>query len=66
MVRTLVIGDLATARRSLRWELRLEPDLEVVAEAQTGAEGIAKAQDCHPDIVIMDVEMPGMDGIMAA
>jgi CheY-like chemotaxis protein len=66
MVRTIVVDDQAAARRSLRWELRLEPDLDVVGEAHTGAEGVALAQDQRPDIVVMDVEMPVMDGVQAA
>ena len=66
VVRAIVVDNQATARRSLRWELRLEPDLDVVGEARTGAEGIALAQDCHPDIVVMSVEMPVMDGVQAA
>jgi CheY-like chemotaxis protein len=65
MVRVIVIDDQQSALRNLRWELRLEPNLEVVGEALTGADGIALAQECHPDIVVMDLEMPVMDGVQA-
>ncbi len=66
MVRIMLVDDQAILRRGLRWELRLEPDVAIVGEANTGAEGIALAQTLRPDIVIMDVEMPVMDGIQTA
>jgi DNA-binding NarL/FixJ family response regulator len=66
VVTVMLVDDQAIVRRGLRWELRLEPDIDMVGEANTGAQGIALAQDVHPDIVIMDVEMPVMDGIVAA
>jgi len=43
----------------------LEPDLEVVGEASTGSEALTLAQTLTPDVVLMDIEMPGMDGIEA-
>jgi DNA-binding NarL/FixJ family response regulator len=45
--------------------LALEPDLEVIGEAEGGAEAISLTQALLPDVVLMDVEMPGMDGISA-
>jgi CheY-like chemotaxis protein len=66
VVRAILVDDQASALHNLRYDLRLEPDLEVVGEAQSGDEAIALAQDCRPDIVVMDVEMPGMDGVQTA
>lgn len=66
VVRAIVVHDQAMARRNLRWELRFEPDLEVVGDANTAAAGVALAQDQRPDIIVMDVEMPVMDGVQAA
>jgi len=45
--------------------LALEPDMEVVGEAKDGAEAVALAPRLHPDVVVMDIEMPGMNGIRA-
>jgi DNA-binding NarL/FixJ family response regulator len=45
--------------------LALEPDILVVGEANNGEEALALAQTCSPDVVLMDVEMPKMDGITA-
>jgi CheY-like chemotaxis protein len=66
VAKILLIGDRALGRRSLRWELRLESSLEVVGEASSGAQGVALAIELHPDIVIMDMAMPDMDGFQAA
>jgi two-component system nitrate/nitrite response regulator NarL len=49
----------------LRLRLSLEPDLSVVGEASDGVEALAKAQTLEPDVVVMDVKMPGMDGFSA-
>lgn len=66
VVRAIVVDDQAMARRILLRELRHEPDLEVVGEADSAAAGVALAQEQRPDIVIMDLEMPVMDGVQAA
>jgi DNA-binding NarL/FixJ family response regulator len=66
VVRTIVVQEQAAARRNLLVDLRLEPNLEVVGEANTAASGVALAQDQRPDIVVMDVEMPVVDGVQAA
>jgi DNA-binding NarL/FixJ family response regulator len=65
-VRVLIADDQALFRRGLFVVLGLEPDIDVVAEAQNGQEAIAKATDLAPDVVLLDVRMPGMDGIEAA
>jgi DNA-binding NarL/FixJ family response regulator len=49
----------------LRVRFRLEPDLQVVGEASTGTEALTLVQTLTPDVVLMDIEMPEMDGIQA-
>ena len=63
MIRVLLVDDQAVVRRALRGRFHLEPDLEVVGEASTGSEALLLAQTLAPDVVLMDLEMPGMDGI---
>jgi DNA-binding NarL/FixJ family response regulator len=64
-VRVLVVDDQALVRAGFRMILEAEPDLEVVGEAGDGAEALAQAATCHPDVVLMDVRMPILDGIAA-
>ncbi len=64
-IRLLLVDDRPAVRRGLRIWLALEPNMEVVGEAGDGAEAISLARALHPDVVLMDVEMPGMDGISA-
>lgn len=63
MIRILLVDDQAVVRRALRARFLLEPDLQVVGEASTGSEALTLAQALLPDVVLMDIEMPGMDGI---
>ena len=65
MIRVLLVDDQAVVRRALRGRFHLEPDLEVVGEASTGSEALMLTQTLTPDVVLMDVEMPEMDGIEA-
>jgi two-component system response regulator DesR len=65
MIRVLLVDDRAVVRRALRARFLLEPDLQVVGEASTGSEALTLAQALLPDVVLMDIEMPGMDGIEA-
>lgn len=53
-------------RQGLRMRLALEPDLEIVGEAAGGKEALELVQALAPDVVVMDVAMPGLDGIAAA
>ena len=66
MVRVLLVDDEPLVRRGLRARFRLEADIEVVGEAGTGVEALRLAPALAPDVVLMDVEMPEMDGIQAA
>jgi DNA-binding NarL/FixJ family response regulator len=65
ITRTLLVDDNAGFRRSMKEFLALEPDIEVVGEAADGREAILKARELRPDLVLMDVRMPGMSGIDA-
>jgi DNA-binding NarL/FixJ family response regulator len=64
-INLLLVDDHAVVRSGLRMLLQSEPDLVIVGEAETGAQGVAKAQELHPDVVLMDISMPDMNGIEA-
>jgi two-component system, NarL family, nitrate/nitrite response regulator NarL len=63
MIRILLVDDQAVVRRALRGRFHLELDLEVVGEASTASEALSLARALSPDVVLMDIEMPEMDGI---
>jgi DNA-binding NarL/FixJ family response regulator len=65
MIHVLVADDQQLVRGGFRMILRAEPDIEVVGEAADGAEAIALARELDPDVVLMDVRMPNVDGIEA-
>jgi two-component system, NarL family, response regulator LiaR len=64
-IRVLIVDDHGVVREGLRAYLELEPDIEVVGEARDGLEGVRRAQELHPDVVLMDLVMPNMDGVDA-
>ncbi|ATW47836.1 response regulator [Streptomyces xantholiticus] len=64
-IRVLLVDDHQVVRRGLRTFLEVQDDIEVVGEAGDGAEGVALTEELRPDVVLMDVKMPGMDGIDA-
>ncbi|MCL7378545.1 response regulator transcription factor [Streptomyces sp. 35G-GA-8] len=64
-MRVLLVDDHQVVRRGLRTFLEIQDDIEVVGEASDGAEGIARAEELRPDVVLMDIKMPGTDGIEA-
>jgi DNA-binding NarL/FixJ family response regulator len=64
-IRIMLVDDQALLRVGFRMLLDVEDDLEVVAEAADGAEAVALAERLRPDVILMDVRMPGVDGIEA-
>lgn len=64
-VRVVLADDQPLVRSGLRLVMADHPDLEVVGEAATGAEAVQLVRDTGPDVVVMDIRMPGMDGIEA-
>ena len=65
MIRLVLVDDQATVRQGLKMRLLLEPDISVVGEASSGKDALTLVQQICPDVVLMDVEMPDMDGIAA-
>jgi DNA-binding NarL/FixJ family response regulator len=65
-IRVLIADDAPLFRRGLFVVLSTENNIEVVAEAENGEDAIAKAEECAPDVVLMDVRMPRVNGIEAA
>jgi two-component system response regulator DesR len=65
VIRLLLADDQALVRGALASLLGLEPDLEVVAEVGRGDEVVAAAREVRPDVALLDVEMPGLDGLAA-
>ena len=63
--RIIIADDHELARLGLRTMLEPEPDLEVIGEAATGREAVALSSQLQPDLVLMDIRMPDMDGLMA-
>lgn len=64
-IRILIADDHAVVRRGLQNFLALDPDLEVVGEAEDGKEAVRLTLQLHPDVVLMDLAMPVMDGLAA-
>jgi DNA-binding NarL/FixJ family response regulator len=65
VIRVLVVDDQVLVRAGFRMILEAEPDLVVAGEAGDGDEAVRRAATCAPDVVLMDVRMPGTDGIEA-
>jgi DNA-binding NarL/FixJ family response regulator len=64
-IRVLLVDDQSLLRLGFRMVLEAQPDIEVVGEAGDGAQAVAMTRSLHPDVVLMDVRMPVMDGIQA-
>jgi pilus assembly protein CpaE len=64
-IRVMIVDDIAETREQLRKLLSFDPDIEVVAMVRSGEDAIQNATDIKPDVVLMDVNLPGIDGIAA-
>ena len=63
MIRVVLVDDQTLVRRGVRGLLELVPDIEVVGEASDGEEAIAKVPELQPDVLLLDIRMPRLDGI---
>ena len=64
-IRVLIVDDQPRARQSLRALLSTLPQVAEIEEAADGHEAVRRVQECQPDVVMMDVRMPDMDGLLA-
>ena len=64
-IRVIIADDQELVRAGFAMVIGSQPDMEVVGQASDGAQAVALAESLHPDVVLMDVRMPGMDGIEA-
>jgi len=64
-IRVLIADDHAVVREGLRGFIGSEPGMEVLDEAEDGLEAVKKARSLHPDVILLDLVMPGMDGLQA-
>ena len=64
-IRVVIADDQELVRAGFAMVIGSQPDMAVTAQARDGAEAVALAETLHPDVVLMDVRMPGMDGIEA-
>ena len=62
-VRILIVDDEEFLRIGFRMILEAEPDFEVIGEASSGTEAVAMAASLQPDVILMEIHMPGMDGL---
>jgi two-component system response regulator DesR len=63
MIKLLLLDNQAQVRRGLQMRLHLEPDMKVVGETDNGATALILIQELQPDVVLLDLEMPGLDGL---
>ncbi|MGH3049169.1 MAG: response regulator, partial [Gaiellaceae bacterium] len=64
-IRVLIADDQALVRSGFRLVLQTRPDLDVVGEAEDGAEAVRLARELDPDVILLDIRMPNLDGIEA-
>lgn len=64
-IKLVLADDHAVVRSGLRMLLQAQPDMEIVGEAESGAQALAQVRSLQPDVILMDIQMPGMNGIEA-
>lgn len=64
-IKLVLADDHAVVRSGLRMLLQAQPDMEIVGEAESGKEALAQVRSLQPDVILMDIQMPGMNGIEA-
>lgn len=64
-IKILLVDDQSAIRVGLRMRLMLEPDLEIIGEAADGVDALRRARNLAPDVVVMDVDLPRLDGLAA-
>ena len=64
-ITVVIVDDIAETRENIRKLLQFEPNVEVAGVARSGAEAIKVSAETNPDVVLMDINMPDMDGITA-
>lgn len=65
MITLLLVDDEPAVRQGLKMRLALEPDIQIVGEADDGAAAVERVEEIHPRVVLMDIAMPGVNGIEA-
>jgi two-component system response regulator DesR len=65
MIKILLVDDQLMVRKGLRMRLALEPDMVIIGEAGNGREALDLTRVLNPDVIVMDIEMPDLDGITA-
>jgi DNA-binding NarL/FixJ family response regulator len=65
VIKVLLVDDQTLIRQGIRLLLEIEPDIQVVGQAANGREALQQVESIHPDVVLMDVRMPEMDGVAA-
>jgi DNA-binding NarL/FixJ family response regulator len=66
LIRLEIVDDHEVARRGLRSVVNGSPNVEIVCEAVNGEEAVEKAREMHPDVILLDISLPGISGIEAA
>ena len=64
-IKVLIVDDVVATRENIKKLMEFHPEFEAVGQAGTGEEALAQAKILNPDVVLMDINMPGMDGIAA-
>ncbi|MAT97343.1 MAG: DNA-binding response regulator [Anaerolineaceae bacterium] len=64
-IKLILADDHAVVRSGLRMLLQAQPDMEIVGEAESGVQALAQVRSLQPDVILMDIQMPGMNGIEA-